>query len=53
MTMAIPIKAIPTLEGKDAEIFLQIAEAAEQNTKKRNISRDIHLVKEFLSKQKV
>lgn len=51
--MAIPIKAIPTIEGQDAEIFLELADEAERNTEKRSIARDIRLVQEFLSKQNI
>ncbi len=50
--MAIAIRSIPTLHGKDAERFIEKAEEAEKNTKQRiNVSRNIKLVKDFLRKQ--
>ena len=50
--MAIAIRSIPTLHGKDAERFIAKAEEAEKNTKQRiNVSRNIKLVKDFLRKQ--
>lgn len=50
--MAIAIRSIPTLHGKDAERFMAEAEEAEKNTKQRiNVSRNIKLVKDFLRKQ--
>ena len=50
--MAIAIRSIPTLHGKDAERFIAKAEEAEKNTKQRiNVSRNIKLVKDFLRKK--
>lgn len=49
--MAIAIRSIPTLYGEDAERFLLKAEAAENNTRRTDISHNIKLVKEFLSRQ--
>ena len=51
--MEIAIRSIPTLYGEDAERFLERAEAAEKNANRINISHDIQLVKDFLSKQKL
>ena len=51
--MAIAIRSIPTLYGEDAEVFLKKAEETEKNNKRINISHNIKLVKEYLSKQNI
>lgn len=51
--MATAIRPIPTLQGKDAERFLKMAEASEQNTNRKDISKNIALVQDFLKKQQL
>ena len=46
--MALEIRAIPTLEGEDAERFLREAEHAEKNENKQDYSEMIRFVEKFL-----
>ena len=49
-TMARPIRAIPTLFGRDAEAFLRAAEATEANPGRISISsHDVELVHRMMA----
>lgn len=45
------MRKIPILLGDDAERFIKQAEAAEKNTDRKDVSRDIKLVQDFLKRQ--
>ncbi|MBR4397837.1 MAG: hypothetical protein IKT05_01450 [Fibrobacter sp.] len=49
--MALEIRAIPTLEGEDAERFLREAEFAEKNEHKQDYSEKILMVRKYLREQ--
>ncbi len=48
--MALEIKAIPTLKGKDAERFVKEADAAYQNRKKVDFSKQVRTARAILKK---
>lgn len=51
VTMALEIKAIPTLHGEAAERFMNLAEASpEERSKRRKIKIDISVVDKVLRK---
>ena len=49
--MATPIRNIPTLFGKDAEVFLQAAERVEANPGTIDITAEAHALEKYLRKQ--
>ena len=48
--MALEIKAIPTLRGKEAERFVKAADKAYQNKRKTDFSKQVQIVRAILRK---
>lgn len=49
-TMALEIKAIPTLKGREAKRFVQEADKAYQNKGKTNFSKQVKIARAILKK---
>ena len=48
--MALEIKAIPTLKGKEAERFMKEAEKAYQSKEKTDFSKQVNIARAILRK---
>lgn len=46
--MALAIRTIPTLRGKEAKCFIKLAEEAEKKPKCRNFSKQIEVTQKIL-----
>lgn len=51
--MALEIKAVPTLKGKEAERFVQEAEIAYQSKGKTDFSKQVETARAILEKAKM
>jgi hypothetical protein len=51
--MAIPIKSVPTLKGKEAEIFVKKAQQAYNERGSIDFSKQVKIGREILKKAKI